>query len=59
MQPSTESSVVLPLPDGPISRVTSPPRSDSETSFKACTAPAPLPSILLMSCALITGSFIA
>ena len=42
MQPRTESSVVLPLPDGPISRVSSPPVSDRLTPLSACTCAGPV-----------------
>ena len=37
-----ESSVVLPLPDGPIISSTSPPWTSSETSTSARTAVAPV-----------------
>ncbi len=44
MQPRIDSSVVLPLPDGPISSVSSPCTSDRSTPLSATTIPAPLPS---------------
>jgi len=37
MHPSMERSVVLPLPDGPISRATSPPARERLTPLRACT----------------------
>ena len=49
MQPRIDSSVVLPLPDGPISRVSSPGLSVRLTPFSARTRPAPWPSSLAMS----------
>ncbi len=46
MQPRIDSSVVLPLPEGPISSVSSPPRNDRFTPLSACTCPAPSPRTL-------------
>jgi hypothetical protein len=48
MHPRIRSSVVLPLPEGPISSVNSPRRSDRSTPRNACTWPAPLPSVFLI-----------
>jgi hypothetical protein len=59
MHPSIESSVVLPLPEGPISSASSPPLSEKLTPLSACTRPAPRPSVFAMSIASITGSVIA
>ncbi len=41
--PSIESSVVLPLPDGPIISTTSPGATVNEASFTATTWVSPLP----------------
>jgi hypothetical protein len=49
MQPRIDSRVVLPLPDGPISRVSSPGLSARLTPFNARTRPAPWPSSLAIS----------
>ena len=57
--PMIESSVVLPLPDGPIRRTSSPPLSDKLTPLTACTSPAPRPSRLTTSTASIKASVIA
>ena len=51
MQPRIDSSVVLPEPDGPISRVSSPASSVRLTPFSARTMPAPWPSSLTISVA--------
>ena len=59
MQPRMESSVVLPLPDGPISSVSSPPVTARLTPLSACTRPAPSPRNFTASMASITGSVIA
>ncbi len=59
MQPRMESSVVLPLPDGPISSVSSPPVTARLTPLSACTRPAPSPRNFTVSMASITGSVIA
>ena len=37
MHPRIDSSVVLPLPDGPINSVSSPPLSAKLTPLSACT----------------------
>jgi hypothetical protein len=58
MQPSTESSVVLPLPDGPISSANSPLCSVRSTPLSACTFPAPSPRNLTTPRASMTGSLI-
>jgi hypothetical protein len=58
MQPSTESSVVLPLPEGPISSASSPLRSVRSTPLSACTFPAPSPRNLTTPRASMTGSLI-
>src|SRR5437763_5844542 len=58
MQPSTDNSVVLPLPEGPISSTSSPPLSDRLTPRSACTFPAPWPRNLTTSVACTTGSLI-
>jgi hypothetical protein len=59
MQPRIESSVVLPLPEGPISSVSSPPVTARLTPLSACTRPAPSPRYFTVSMASITGSVIA
>ena len=46
MQPRIDSSVVLPLPDGPISNVSSPPLSDRSTPLSARICAAPTAEIL-------------
>ncbi len=46
MQPRIDSSVVLPLPEGPISSVSSPACRVSDTPFSARTLPAPWPRSL-------------
>jgi hypothetical protein len=56
MLPSIDSSVVLPLPEGPMRRVSSPQASDRLTPFKACTLPAPSPRNFTISTASITGA---
>ena len=56
MQPRIDSSVVLPLPEGPISSVSSPGMSSRLTPFKALTSAAPLPSTLTMLLASRMGS---
>ena len=43
MQPRIDNSVVLPLPDGPINTVSSPPLSVRLTSLSASTHAGPLP----------------
>ena len=58
MQPRIDSSVVLPLPDGPISSVSSPGTSVRLTPLRARTLPAPEPSSLTMSMASRTGSWL-
>src|SRR3954468_4339611 len=47
MAPMIDSSVVLPLPDGPIITRTSPRRTSRSTSSRACTAVSPAPYTLL------------
>ena len=54
MQPRMESSVVLPLPDGPISSVSSPPLSARSTPFSARICAAPWPRSLATPVASIT-----
>jgi hypothetical protein len=49
-----DRSVVLPLPDGPISKVSSPARSAKSTPLSARTLRGPCPSSLTMSRASIT-----
>ena len=49
MQPRIDSSVVLPLPEGPISSVSSPVLSARLTPLSARTLPAPWPRSLTMS----------
>src|SRR5258706_10355594 len=56
MQPRIDSSVVLPLPEGPISRVSSPGISSRLTPLRALTSAAPVPSTLTMLLASRMGS---
>ena len=58
MQPRIDRRVVLPLPDGPINTVSSPPLRVRLTSFSACTHAGPLPKLLLTFAASMTGSVI-
>ena len=48
MQPRIDSSVVLPLPEGPMSSVSSPGIRSKFTPFSTCTWAAPEPSVLTM-----------
>jgi hypothetical protein len=59
MHPRMESNVVLPLPDGPIRRVNSPPASAMLTPLSASTRPAPRPRNFTTSTAWRIGSVIA
>ena len=59
MHPSMDNSVVLPLPDGPMSSTSSPPVSERLTPRTAATRPAPVPRYFTTSVASITGSVIA
>ena len=56
IQPRIDRSVVLPLPEGPISRVSSPGTSVRFAPLTARTIPAPVPSSLTISMASRTGS---
>src|SRR5262245_23807554 len=56
MQPRMESSVVLPLPDGPMSKVSSPGIRSRLTPFRACTLAAPSPRYFTTPLASSMGS---
>ena len=58
MQPRMDRSVVLPLPDGPISSVSSPPAMARLTPLSACTCPAPSPRTFTVSTASSIGAVI-
>ena len=49
MQPRIDSSVVLPLPEGPISRVSSPAIRSTLTPLSGITSPAPERYTLVIS----------
>jgi hypothetical protein len=59
MQPRMESSVVLPLPDGPIKSVNSPPVTVRLTPLSASARPGPLPRNFTTSTASSIASVIA
>ena len=59
MHPRMDSSVVLPLPEGPISKVSSPPLSARLTPLSAATLAAPLPRSFVIFAASSNGSLIA
>ena len=58
MQPRIDSNVVLPLPDGPISSVSSPGINERLAPLTARTLPAPEPRSLTMSMASRTGAWL-